>query len=117
MHASKLIKYLISMIIFCYHLVGWCKLQIQLWTFRSQCGCIKKSLKLEGLHRKSKKNNHLEFSILNSHVVTIMYLRFRTYFHVVKQKFNIFVFFSTIYLFPYHLSLLYPYVFYTFGNI
>ena len=93
MHTSKLTKCLTSVVIFQYHLVRWCKLEIH--TIGRLSGLL--TCKQESL--QSELNvTHINFAILNSHV-TVTYLRFikSTNFYVVKQKFKIPAFFPAIY--------------------
>ena len=80
---SKLIKCWISIVIFQYHLVRWCKLQIHAIGRASDLGvgvCT---------HDINKKvyMTHMGFPILNSHI-TVTYLKFikSTNLYVVKQK-------------------------------
>ena len=86
MHTSKLNICLTSFIIFQYHLVRWgVNWNIQLVDLQIFSGCtIHTGYKQESLQRELKMT-HIDFAILNSHV-TVIYLRSKAPFFVVKQK-------------------------------
>ena len=82
MHTSKLTKCLASIVIFHYHLVRWCKLQIHTISRLSDLSVgLYTGYKQEGLHWELKMTN-IDFAILNSHLRFIK----NTNFYVVKQK-------------------------------
>ena len=97
-HNNKLIKCLTSIVIFQYHVLRQCKLEIHTIvrpsTFRYKCGCIHTSHKQESL-QSELKITHKDFAILNSHV-TVIYLRFIKITNFLWQKFKIAVFLAAI---------------------
>ena len=101
MHTSKLTKCFTSIVIFQYHLVRWCKLQIHTIGRPSDLsvGVYTQVINMHTgyLHRELTMT-HIDFSILSNHV-TVIYLRFikSTNFYVVTQKkIKIAVFFPAI---------------------
>ena len=91
---SKLIKCWTSIVIFQYHLVRRCKLQIHTIGRASD---LRVGVYTHDINKKVYMTR-MGFPILNSHM-TVTYLKFikSTNLYVVKQKFKITVFFLPIY--------------------
>ena len=96
MYTSKLTKSFTSIIIFQYHLVRWCKLEID--TIGKPSG-IQTGYKQESLQRNLNMT-HIDFSILYSHVAVIFKICLKHKFLCGKtEKSKIAIFFPAIYPF------------------
>ena len=97
MHTSKLKKFcsfklyanLKWIVIFYYHLVSRCKIQIHaVGNLNISCECVHAGYQAtRGLHTRTVKIDPHKYVISNGYV-TVVYLRFieSTYFYAVKQK-------------------------------
>ena len=94
MHTSKLTKSVTSSVIFQYHLVRWCKLEIH--TIGRSSG-IHTGYKQESLQRELNIS-HIDCTVLNSHVTVTFKIYLKHKFLCGKtEKFKIAVFFPAIY--------------------